>query len=242
MGGEVIDVMNACDENHLFTTSVFPLILTYRRSLQKGMPNCSFLVTGKTRSSSFNDSNAVYRQLFCTFDQIKLLEVTKMSEQRQQGQEKGSTKRSPRQDKAREEILREFGASTSDMIQKAAFILEEEVAAGLLAAKEVEQSIRQSGEVQSESLDDIVVRLRKDAHDVVNIIGEQADQMRSEEFDDLSVCFQKDAHEAVDVLLNIVTNAPNIINRLLQAANIETRRPSTDTRSSADTGASTHTD
>lgn len=149
-----------------------------------------------------------------------------MSEQEKRRQTKDSTKRTGRQDKAREEILREFGASTSDMIQKAAVILEEEVAAGLQAAKEVEQSMRQSGEVRSESFDDIVARLRKDAHDVVNIIGEQANQMRSEEFDDLSRRFQKDAHEAVDVLLNVVTSAPNIINRLLQATNIETGRSS----------------
>jgi uncharacterized iron-regulated protein len=151
-----------------------------------------------------------------------------MSKQGQRRQEKDSTKRTEHRDKAREEILREFGASTSDMIQKAAVILEEEVAAGLQAAKEVEQSMRQSGEVRSESFDDLVVRLRKDAHDVVNIIGEQVDQMRSEEIDELSGRFQKDAHEAVDVLLNVVTNAPNIINRLLQAANIETGRASAD--------------
>jgi uncharacterized iron-regulated protein len=151
-----------------------------------------------------------------------------MSEQGKRRQAKDSTKRTEYRDKAREEILREFGASTSDMIQKAAVILEEEVAAGLQAAKEVEQSMRQSGEVRSESFDDIVVRLRKDAHDVVNIVGEQVDQMRSEEFDDLSRRFQKDAHEAVDVLLNVVTNAPSIINRLLQATNIETGRSSAD--------------
>lgn len=152
-----------------------------------------------------------------------------MSKQGQQRQEKDSTKRTDRRDKAREEILREFGASTSDMIQKAAVILEEEVAAGLQAAKEVEHSMRESGEFRSDSFDDIVVRLRKDAHDVVNIIGEQVNQMRSEEFDDLSHRFQKDAHEAVDVLLNVVTSAPSIINRLLQAANVETGQSSTET-------------
>lgn len=120
----------------------------------------------------------------------------------------------------REEILKAFGASTSDMIQKAAVILEEEVAVGLLAAREVERSMRETGELRAETFDDILVRLRKDAHDVVNIIGEQADQMRSTEFDELSLRFQKDAHEAVDVLLNAVTHAPTLINRFLQMTNL----------------------
>lgn len=146
-----------------------------------------------------------------------------MSKQTQDPKRKSSTKRTTRREKAREEILREFGASTSDMIQKAAVILEEEVASGILAAKEVERSMRETGDVRSESFDDIVVRLRKDAHDVVNIIGEQVDQLRSEEFDELSNRFQRDAHEAVDVVLNVVTSAPSMINRLLQMSNISSQ-------------------
>ncbi len=149
-----------------------------------------------------------------------------MSKQAGKSKSKTSAESATHREKAREEILREFGASTSDMIQKAAVILEEEVAAGLLAAKEVERSMRESGEVRSDSFDDIVVRLRKDAHDVVNIIGEQVDQMRSEEFDELSHRFQRDAHEAVDVLLNVVTNAPTILNRLLQASNNTSKQES----------------
>lgn len=137
-------------------------------------------------------------------------------------QGKPKRERATAQASGREEILRAFGASTSDMIQKAAVILEEEVAVGLLAAREVERSMRETGELRAESFDDILVRLRRDAHDVVNIIGEQVDQMRSAEFDELSGRFQKDAHEAVDVLLNAVTHAPTIINRLLKLSNLTT--------------------
>ncbi|MCB8979831.1 MAG: hypothetical protein H6657_20665 [Ardenticatenaceae bacterium] len=137
-------------------------------------------------------------------------------------QKKSQRNRTAEQQPSREEILKAFGASTSDMIQKAAVILEEEVAVGLLAAREVERSMRETGELRSESFDDILVRLRKDAHDVVNIIGEQVDQMRSSEFDELSHRFQKDAHEAVDVLLNAATHAPSLINRLMQMTNLTT--------------------
>lgn len=120
----------------------------------------------------------------------------------------------------REEILRAFGASTSDMIRKAAVILEEEVASGILAAQEVERGLRESGEVRSDEFDTIMVRLRKDAHDMVNILGEQVDQMRSQEFDELSQRFQKDAHEVVDLVLNVMTVAPDVINRLVKSANV----------------------
>jgi hypothetical protein len=152
-----------------------------------------------------------------------------MSKQPKSQKAKPAPKRISRQETTREEILREFGASTSDMIRKAAVILEEEVAAGILAAKEVERGMRENGDVRSEAFDDIMVRLRRDAHDIVNIIGEQADQMRSEEFDELSKRFQKDAHEVVDVLLNVVSNAPAIINRFLKNTNIVTGQSSSKT-------------
>jgi hypothetical protein len=152
-----------------------------------------------------------------------------MSKRPKSQKAKPSPKRTSDQETSREEILREFGASTSDIIQKAAVILEEEVAAGIMAAKEVERSMRENGDVRSEAFDDVMVRLRRDAHVIVNIIGEQVDQVRSEEFDELSQRFQKDAHEVVDLFLNVVGNAPGIIDRLLQSANIRTGQSSSET-------------
>lgn len=147
-----------------------------------------------------------------------------MSKQTKSQKAKATPRQAASQETTREEILREFGNSTSDMIRKAAVILEEEVASGILAAQEVERSMRESGDVRSDTFDDIMVRLRRDAHDVVNIIGEQVDQMRSEEMGELSQRLQKDAHEVVDLMLNVVTSAPDMINRLLQSANLGTER------------------
>ena len=147
-----------------------------------------------------------------------------MSKQTKSQKTKSSPKQTSSQETTREEILREFGTSTSDMIRKAAVILEEEVASGILAAQEVERSMRESGDVRSDTFDDIMVRLRRDAHDIVNIIGEQVDQMRSEEMGELSQRLQKDAHEVVDLFLNVVTNAPDMINRLLKSANLGTEQ------------------
>jgi len=129
---------------------------------------------------------------------------------------KVARKKDSERKKERSEILREFGKSTSDIIQKAASILEEEVAAGIVAAKEVERHMREDGDFRSDEFGDIMQRLRRDAHDMVNIISEQVDNFRSSEFDHLGKRFQKDAHDAVDIMLNVMNVAPDIINRLLQ--------------------------
>jgi len=125
-----------------------------------------------------------------------------------------------KKEKERARILKQFGESSSDMIQKAALILEEEVAAGIVAAKEIERSMREEGDVRSAEFDDIVQRMRRDAHDVVDIIGTQVNQFRSSEFDDLANRFQKDAHEAVDLFINVLNVAPDIITRAVQNSNL----------------------
>jgi hypothetical protein len=56
--------------------------------------------------------------------------------------------------------------------------------------------------------------------------------MRSEEFDELSQRFQTDAHEVVDVFLNVVTTAPDIINRLHKSTSILARQSSGETTDS----------
>ena len=123
-------------------------------------------------------------------------------------------KKNPERTKERSEVLQEFSESTADIIQKAASILEEEVAAGIVAARELERSMREGDDFRSDEFDDVMQRLRKDAHDMVNILGEQVNALRSGEFDDLTERFQQDAHDVVDLVLNVVGNAPQFIRRM----------------------------
>lgn len=60
--------------------------------------------------------------------------------------------------------------STSRVVGQAAAILEEEVAAGVVAAKEVEDSIVPTEKIRSEGTDKLVQRFRRDSHEIVDII------------------------------------------------------------------------
>ncbi len=140
-----------------------------------------------------------------------------MADQLKKKKKKSARKKNTEGEKKRSETIKDIGKGTSDIIHKAVSILEEEVAAGIVTAKEVDRSIRENKNVQSDELNKLVARLRNDAHDIVNIVSEQFDELRSEESDDLSKKFQKDAHDAVDVMLNIVDVAPDIINLLIES-------------------------
>lgn len=112
------------------------------------------------------------------------------------------------------ETLKEFGASTSELIQKAASILDDEVAAGMVAAKQVETYVSEDGEFPAAEFDEIMQRLRTDAHEFVSIVSQQINELRSSEYDDLAGRFQRDAHDAVDIILNVMKLAPKLIDRL----------------------------
>lgn len=56
------------------------------------------------------------------------------------------------------------------IVKLAADILEEEIAAGIIAAKEIEKKVINVEEVRSQDVDHIVTRFRSDAHEVVDIL------------------------------------------------------------------------
>lgn len=115
------------------------------------------------------------------------------------------------------DTLSDLGQSTSDMIQKAASVLEEEVAAGIVAAREVERAVREEDEFSAGQFDEIMERLRVDTHEFVSIIGAQINELRSSEYDDFAERFQKDAHDSLDIILRAMSLAPELINRLLKS-------------------------
>jgi len=130
-------------------------------------------------------------------------------------------------DDERSKILKELGANASSIVQRAASILEEEIALGIVAASKVERNVSAGGDISADQFNDIAQRLRKDAHDMINIIGEQVKGLQAGKSEDLSKRFQTDAHDVVDVLLNLVNSAPDIIKRL--------RKQSSDTKTGNNT-------
>jgi hypothetical protein len=67
-------------------------------------------------------------------------------------------------------IFRNFADTTSHVVKQAASILEEEVAAGILAARQIENKFINAEELRSARPDEVLQRFRRDAHDVVDIL------------------------------------------------------------------------
>jgi hypothetical protein len=76
------------------------------------------------------------------------------------GEEKGNAR----------EIFSNFAKTTSEVVEKAAMILEEEVAAGVIAAKHLENQFIDSKKIRAEKDEVVMQRFRDDAHEVIDIM------------------------------------------------------------------------
>ena len=67
-------------------------------------------------------------------------------------------------------IFKTFADTTSQVVKQAASILEEEIAAGIVAARQIEDKFIDSDKVRSGKPDEVFQRFRRDAHEVVDIV------------------------------------------------------------------------
>jgi hypothetical protein len=67
-------------------------------------------------------------------------------------------------------IFKGFADATSHVVKQAASILEEEIAAGILAARQIENKFLDATELRSEKPDEVLHRFRRDAHEVIDIL------------------------------------------------------------------------
>lgn len=60
--------------------------------------------------------------------------------------------------------------NTSKIVIKAANILEEEIAKGIIAARQMEEKLTDVKKLRPENKDELLVRFRKDAHDIIDLL------------------------------------------------------------------------
>ena len=124
-------------------------------------------MAGKTKESK-NIASDTKRKSSTTKKKDKLrLEEPEPEEQKKQG-----TKTSSGRKMAMDQLgkFKDFAETTSNVVQRAASILEEEIAAGIVAAKKVEKRFVNVSELRSGKPDEVIQRFRRDSHELVDIL------------------------------------------------------------------------
>jgi hypothetical protein len=123
------------------------------------------------------------------------------------------------------ERVKESGSETSDAVQRAASVFEEELAAGLAGAEKLEQRFRAEHRIDPDELNTIVQRFRDDGHNVIEVLAERLGDFQSEDMRSLAQRFTKDAHGLLDTFANLVNLAPDVVNRLTEQRGPAVEKP-----------------
>jgi len=118
---------------------------------------------------------------------------------------------------ARSARIKEISKSSSQIVKDAAVLLDEEIASGIVAAKQVQQRFQKERRIDPGDFKDALTRFQGDAHDAVNLLNDQFAQLRSDENAELVKRFTNNAHSLLDLVVELVNTSAEIADQLAKS-------------------------
>lgn len=113
--------------------------------------------------------------------------------------------------------LKQISNNTAQIVKEAAALLDEEVAAGIVAARRVQQRFKKERRVDSADFKEALQKFQNDAHDVVNLLSSQVDEFRSDENSALIKRLVANSHDMLDLAVEFVNTGAEVANQLAQS-------------------------
>jgi len=110
--------------------------------------------------------------------------------------------------------LKQISKSSSQIVKDAAVLLDEELASGIVAAKQVQQRFQKERRINPGDFKVALTRFQGDAHEVVNLLNDQFAEMRSDENAELVKRFTGNAHSLLDLVVELVNTSAEIADQL----------------------------
>lgn len=114
----------------------------------------------------------------------------------------------------RSKQLKQISKSSAQIVMDAAALLDEEVAAGIVAAKQVQQRFRKDRRIDPKDFRATLQKFQGDAHEIVNLLDEQISQLRSEEKTDLARRLLHNTHDVVDLAVELVNMGAEVADQV----------------------------
>src|SRR6476620_10832594 len=95
------------------------------------------------------------------------------------------TKKNRRLETPKRGSLEDIGKTTSQVVQEAAAVLEEDLATGLIAARKVSQRLAKEQRLEADDFADALSRFRSTGHELIEIAQGRLEELRSDANQDL---------------------------------------------------------
>ena len=104
--------------------------------------------------------------------------------------------------------------STAQIVKDAAALLDEELAAGIVAANQVQKRFREERRIDPRDFSGALQRFQADAHEVISLLNERLSEMRSQENFELVKNLVDRSHDVVDLAVELVNSSAEIATQL----------------------------
>jgi len=112
--------------------------------------------------------------------------------------------------------LGDLAAAGTEIVDQAASLLDEEIVAGIDAAKRIRQRLQDERRVSADDLRDALDRFQHNAHEVVTLLEAQLSGARAEANTAHAARMLEKGHDLVDLTIGFVTAGTEIVSSLLQ--------------------------
>ena len=113
--------------------------------------------------------------------------------------------------------FKDIGTASSRIVTQAAALLDEEIAAGIVAAKQVQQRFQKERRIDPRDFREALQRFQRDGHEVVDLIDHQLAELRSKENAELTTRLLHNAHDLLDLAVGLVNMGAEIAGQLAHA-------------------------
>ena len=115
--------------------------------------------------------------------------------------------------------------NATSIVRDAAEILDEEVASGIVAARQVQQRFRKSRTIDPKDFETALQKFNTDAHELLTLVGNQVDEMGSKQNSELTRKLMGRTHDVLDLAVEMINIGAELANEVLQTTKKPTKAP-----------------
>jgi len=112
--------------------------------------------------------------------------------------------------------IERVGNATSHIVTEAAALLDEEVAAGIVAARRMQRRFEKERRLDPADFQDALGRFQRDAHEVVTLLHRQFTGLQSDENREVIGKLVENSHDLLDLVVGLVNIGTDLGNQLIQ--------------------------
>lgn len=115
------------------------------------------------------------------------------------------------------EHIRQIGQSASQVVKEASLLLNEELAAGIVAARQMQKRFEKERRIDPVDFKDALQRFQRDGHEVINLLSDQVSDLSMDETAQRIKQIVDNSHNALDLLVELAKTGSEVVNQFVQS-------------------------